>query len=323
MNNDIKNIFDFDAKVEYILNEKYADITKETIKQTQYMNSKNINENFESIEISINVLYEKTRLIDEIMEYAKIYVENNITESISECKAILNEIEKMNDINFSETKNFRIITVPMVNNEIAQYLDRDGSQIKMCEVYNGVISLSGNIKNSILIASYTVSSSEQVYERNNPDFNNKEAYRTNFLLDGSVKGGVFETITFNFDKTVDINSMKVKLSNCNAYNIVYVFEDNTEMYDTYLTGIIPEKSVASIKLIINCGNYVIQKVDSVIRDNAFDLLDDYVDTDSDQIVNKEDKDLSINYNKELADYINQLIKEGVNNDRYNDRFSEF
>lgn len=273
---DIKNIFDFESKVELLISTD--DQIKNDMKyQNKFMNSEIADFNFNKIENNLNTLYERIRSLEELIDYAKMYVGNEIDEVISDCRGLLNEIENMNDLSFNDAKNYTITNVPLINNDSAQYVDRDGSSLKTCEVYNNIISLSGTVKDNIEINTVTTKSTEQVYE-NNPDaLVNGEPYRTHYLLDNVAKNGITETITLNFNGVKNINSIKVKLSNCKIDGIIYIHEDNTESYDSNTStakGIIPNRTVKAIKLLINANTYTPKTVVvNTTEANRFDSLE--------------------------------------------------
>ena len=171
---DIKNIFDFESRIEFLLKSYDEDIIDNIKKQEDFLDSEIANDNFSKIENYLNDMYEKVRVLEEVIDYAKIYVNNEIDTTITECRDLLNEIENMNDSIFNDSKNFSIINVPLSNNNIEQYSDRDGSSLKMCEIYNNIISLSGTVKNTIDIKNVSVKREEQAYESNYKELINGE-----------------------------------------------------------------------------------------------------------------------------------------------------
>lgn len=314
---DIKNIFDFESKVNF-LTESYTENISDNIKhQNSFMNSEIANNNFTEIENNLNALYERIRVLEELIDYAKIYVNNEIDGVITECRGLLNEIENMNDMHFNDMKNYTVLNVPLINNDSAQYTDRDGTSLETCEIYNNIISLSGTVKDIADIKTVSVSSTEQVYENNPDDLVNNNVYRSHYLLDNVASNGVTETITISFGEAKNINSIKIKLSNCNAYGIIYVHEDNTETNDTIAAkGIIPAKTVKAIKLLINSSNYVSKIITvNATAENKFDMLDkawnEYHETIKEQdIINSQNE-----YKAQMSAYLDEILKGGIKYDK--------
>lgn len=272
---EITNIFDFDSRIKYLNDTSISkDITSSIKEQSNYMSSKDVNSNFSFIEDSLNSLYERFRVLEECIEYAKIYVNNEIDTAISDCKSVLNEIEKLNDMYISENSYYTVTNVPLQNNDIAQHTDRDGTVLQKCSTYNYLITLSGTVKEKIAINSILVNSTNQIYENNQDSLKVGSPYRTQYFLDDIPNDGVTETITINFEGVKTINSIKFALSNCDILSIIYVYDDNTETIEEDLSsGIIPAKLVKSVKLKINSKNYSVQTVSvRANTDNFFDRL---------------------------------------------------
>lgn len=269
---DIKNIFDFESKIDLLIDSNVDEMIGSIDKQGEFMNSTLANQNFEKIENSLNQLYENVRTLEELIDYAKIYVNSEIDSVIVECRGLLNEIENMNDLTFNGSKNYTTINVPLLNNDVAQYTDRNGESLSTCEIYNNVISLSGNKKDEAIINKVTVDCVEQVYENNPDDLINGESYRTHYFLDEIPKNGVTETVTFNFKSLKAINSIKMKLSNCKVTGIIYIHENNTETYDADIfSGIIPNRAVKAIRLLINSSTYETTDITVQVTDeNAYE-----------------------------------------------------
>lgn len=302
-----KNIFDFEEKISFILNNNNDLIIQDMANQNEYLNSDSINSNFKYIEESLDSLYEKIRVLEEAIDYAKVYINKEISSIFTECKNTLNEIEKMNDLNFLEVKNYRIINIPLVNNKVTQYMDRDGKVLKTCDIYNGIISLYGTIKNSVPIDNYSILSYQQVYERNNPNFNNGEYYRTHYIMDEVIENGVNEQFIINFKNPVNVNSIKVKLSNCQISKIVFIHEDNTELHSFGISTTMPIKKIKSARVTINSKTYETKKM--LIQYNAsnyFELVEAGKRLINSMIKDRDEKDLIEEYKSSLNEEIEIL-----------------
>lgn len=314
---EIKNIFDFESKVDFLKTSYKENISDNIKHQNSFMNSEIANNNFVEIEDSLNILYERIRVLEELIDYAKIYVGSEIDGVITECRGLLNEIENMNDMHFNDIKNYTVLNVPLVNNDSATYTDRDGSPLETCEIYNNIISLSGAVKDSVDIKTVTVNSTEQVYE-NNPDaLMNNGAYRAHYLLDDIVPNGVTETVVLNFGEPKNINSIKIKLSNCEVYGIIYVHEDNTETNDSAaVKGIIPNRTVKAIKLLINSRNYVVKVITvNATAENKFDALDQAWIKYSETIKEQDTANSQSEYKAQMSAYLEEIFKGGTKHDQ--------
>ena len=75
--------FDFSEKIKYLL-DNTKDIYLE--KQNLYLNSNIINNNFKTIENELNFMYEKTRILEDIIDYMKLYINNEIENYMLDCR---------------------------------------------------------------------------------------------------------------------------------------------------------------------------------------------------------------------------------------------
>ena len=93
----IKDSIDFDYAIKQITKE----LQPEIIYQDKIMESGKLNRTFSEIETSLNTLYEKTRYVEDAIEYAKIFLDTKIRDFDAEITSIMEEIEDVTDI----TKN--------------------------------------------------------------------------------------------------------------------------------------------------------------------------------------------------------------------------
>lgn len=308
---DIKNIFDFESKIEFLLNNLDLNIDTQIKMQDDILDSSIANHNFEAIEENLNNLYENIRVLEEIIDYAKVYINNEIDETITECRDLLNEIETMNDLAFSDSKNYISINIPLINNNVAKHTDRDGSSLKTCETYNGLISLSGEIKNNINPSTISFKRSEQVYDHNQSDLIDKKVYRSRYLLDSVAKNGVLEEITFNFKNTVEINTISFKLSNCSISGITYIYEDNTESFsDNVVTGVIAAKKIKGLKLNICCKAYSSEMIQLSSNTANTDSITTALNNLNQTIKEREDSLSSTEYKVNFCDELENIYMKG-------------
>jgi|GEM_PF-5733477 hypothetical protein len=310
---DIKNMFDFESKIDFLLKSYDENIIDNIKHQESFLDSETANNNFSKIENYLNDMYEKVRVLEEVIDYAKIYVNNEIDTTITECRDLLSEIENMNDNIFNDSKNFKIINVPLSNDDVEQSPDRDGTSLKICEIYNNVISLSGTIKNTIDIKDVSVKREEQAYESNYKELLDGEPYRVHYLLDAICKNGVSETIKFDFSEPREINSIKIKLSNCKITDIIYMHEDNTETIDSDISkGVIPVRTVKGIKLALNSTNYSPKSLSvSTTENNKFEDLDKAWKEYHEEVKEKDYTYSKSEYKNQMCNYLEEIYLKEV------------
>lgn len=278
MDDNIKNSFDFEYKVNFIIdnNNNNNAISNDLLEQKIITDSSTMNYNLSIIEEYINKLYEKIRILEEVMSYAQVYMQNEIDKTIKECKSLLIEIENMNINTFNNANKYTIINIPFTNNEQAQFLDRDGAQLKPCEPVNGLLSLSGAGIKYINIKDVNINSNLQVYERNSEALKINDIYRTHYITESLIDIGIIEKITFSFESPQIINNINFKFSNCHMNKIIYIYEDNTieeKSIDELYSNVIAERNVKAIEVFILCNNHKRIRAVAPIRNQTSNYID--------------------------------------------------
>ena len=268
----VKNMninFDFSEKIKYLLdNTKSISLEK----QNMYLNSNIINNNFKIIENELNSMYEKTRILEDIIDYMKLYINNEIENYMLDCRNLLKDIEVLSDINLKEEINYTAINVPFIYNTL-EYIDRDGTVLKNCDIYNNKIVLSQNKDITVQINSVSIVRNEALFnlETINDNKDNiiyNKPYLIEYELDSIVNNGINELIRLNFNKEEIINTVRIDLINCNLKSIRYIYANNIiEEEENLNTENIENKKIIGIEFLINASNYDINKKNININTN--------------------------------------------------------
>ena len=268
----VKNMninFDFSEKIKYLL-DNTKNISLE--KQNMYLNSNIINNNFKIIENELNSMYEKTRILEDIIDYMKLYINNEIENYMLDCRNLLKDIEVLSDINLKEEINYTAINVPFIYNAL-EYIDRDGTVLKNCDIYNNKIVLSQNKDITVQINSVSIVRNEALFnlETINDNKDNiiyNKPYLIEYELDSIVNNGINELIRLNFNKEEIINTIRIDLINCNLKSIRYIYANNIiEEEENLNTENIENKKIIGIEFLINASNYDINKKNININTN--------------------------------------------------------
>ena len=266
----VKNMninFDFSEKIKYLL-DNTKNISLE--KQNMYLNSNIINNNFKIIENELNSMYEKTRILEDIIDYMKLYINNEIENYMLDCRNLLKDIEVLSDINLKEEINYTAINVPFIYNTL-EYIDRDGTVLKNCDIYNNKIVLSQNKDITVQINSVSIVRNEALFnlETINDNKDNiiyNKPYLIEYELDSIVNNGINELIRLNFNKEEIINTVRIDLINCNLKSIRYIY-NTIEEEENLNTENIENKKIIGIEFLINASNYDINKKNININTN--------------------------------------------------------
>ena len=116
----IKSSIDFDQAILKITNAVEPNI----ISQGEILEINKFNTSFMEIEATLNTLYDKTRYLEDSIQYAKTFLETKNKDFNNEMQSIIKELESLLDM----TKNLAYISynVPLKQNNIV-INDRDST----------------------------------------------------------------------------------------------------------------------------------------------------------------------------------------------------
>lgn len=282
----MENKFDFNKNLEFLINTTVD--TSKAVEQDKILNSKNYNDTFQMIEDSLNLLYEKTRTIQNLIDYSNSFIKNEIDETITECKSLLDNIENNRDLmKDSAYINYNV----KLQSIFDTYADRNNSPIKGVEMHNGVITLSNNVIEEIEFNNIVVESKSSTNNILNTaeDIIFDRNYRTFYMFDRTQKNSIQEKITIHLGKVKTINKINLIPSNCTIKSLELTLEDNSiEVIQGYDINLIRNRNVKNITINIECKNYMISQVNyNEVKDkNFWDLIED-IKNDENLIVDKE------------------------------------
>lgn len=265
------DFFDLDESIDFLVN---SNIDENISEQKKYLDSSILNDNFKIIENKINKCYEKFRMLEDVINYAKTYINNEINQIIEECRNTIKEVENMNDLYSKVYNNYILINIPLINNDNEQFTDRDNTILPKCGISNKALTMTSDINATAAINNISILRNEQNSYNNEDEIILNKPYRSEYLLDHISEDGVEEIININFKEVYSINTLKIKTSNCNVKHIIYIYENNEETVNEDITNeIFSTVKVKSIKIPIVCKNYTIEQFENKIKvDTAFELI---------------------------------------------------
>lgn len=259
MDNDIK--FDFDKNIKYLLETNLSTAIKNNIiNQDKILNSKDFNTTFDSIQNSLEFLYEKNRVLEDVIRYSNLYLKNEINNSITECKTLLASIEEDRDM----TKNNSYIkySVPFISGA-NNYIDRDNTGISGSVLYEDKLTLANtNINDYSPIAINIVKTAENnnIFDTSGELINNN-AYRTFYMFDSPQGNDISETLTLILDKPSKINKINFGISNCIIDDISFILEDDSTYSIGTHIGLFKTLIVKQVIIKIKSKNYIMSQID--------------------------------------------------------------
>lgn len=218
---------DFNSSLKFLFHDLVTFNNFELDKQEKYLDSEKYDNAFEKVETSLDRLYEKTRVLEDIIAYTKDFLEQTVIEYESECNDLLKAIEsKRDDL---KTRSYITIDVPF-KESLTTYIDRNEIRINDAAIYDKKVTIKEGKKEEVNIDNFTVKRNNVNYEDNIEELNNSP-YRTYYLLDEPAKAGVKEDLTANMKDGGTINSIEIKNTNCIVANVKYNLKNGSIEYE--------------------------------------------------------------------------------------------
>ena len=246
----INDAIDFDYAINQIIKN-----TSPTIHlQADVLNSENMNNSFAEIENTLNILYEKTRYLEDAIAYTKTFLETRISDFNNQVSSVLHEIE--NTVDAAKNLSYISYNVPFVENK-RSIIDRDG-----ITNLNPLI-----IKNKNLTLDYLLDENKEyniwtrvadsIPYKDNINKIVSENYRTIYLEEKLQSTGMKETIYTYFEEPTLVNDLNIEPVNCVIQNLrfglVNGLEDVIEFYNIDMP--IAPRVCTYIKFDLVCTNY--------------------------------------------------------------------
>jgi hypothetical protein len=251
----LKTAIDFEESIQFLNAGINADTFNNFKYQTTAMDSDDFNLTMKDIESKLNLLYEKSRILEDILTYTKTFIQQNIDSSNKECRDILNDIEHTRDEMKSKTGSYMSYNIP-ISDSTGSYADRDRTELPHCNILDSMATLSGIINTDINIKDIKKTSSSVPYRSNIEDLKQNKAYRVYYFLDEQVSGGLEETIKVTFATPVLVNYLDIVPANCKITKITYTLSnDALESQNMKDIGIMKDRLVKVIEFDIVASLY--------------------------------------------------------------------
>lgn len=237
------------------------------------LSSSEYNSNMSIIELRLNVLYQKIKYMQELVDYTKNYVISEIKNRNEEFKEKLKIISEVTDIYRDQSSVAQIVYLTQCSEQIT---DRDGSVVKPMIISDKKLVPPGNTVSSLRINSIVNNSSAIKYSSNYENLKNGEAGSAIYLSDNIMAGGLDENVNIQFDEGSSINYIDIPVINGDiaTYEITYTNDSKKEI--TPLDKYIEAADIKEILIKIKSRNYteINQQVSKEKRGSIFDSTDD-------------------------------------------------
>lgn len=264
------NTIDFDYSISKVIENTVISLDY----QGGRLNSSNMNASFAAIEKDLNTMYEKTRYLQDAIDYSKTFLELKIKDYKGYISSVVKNIEDIRDLN----KNMSYMEYPVkfIANRI-KLNDRDNSLKSSCDIKDDKLVIGNKTDIEIPFKSCTRKNDYIPYHENLSDISN-DPYRTVYIEQKVISNGMKEHIVINFSEPVTMNYINIEPINATVENLRYVYINGFEDYITSDTGITNTKIISSIKFDLVCKSYSISTYSinkAKITDNLWNKIKEF------------------------------------------------
>lgn len=225
-------------------------------KQNEYLSSERFNDSLLSIQQNLDILYEKTRYLEDSIDYARTFLDQKVTAYSNRINTIIDSISDISNIN----KNMSYLDYPIAfKANTVDHTDRNKNyKVKPCSI-NGndkVLTLSTSAKQTYPFTSITRTAQQVPYDSNIHDIPKGDKYRVLYIEDKPFPDGAVEAFSCYLSYPLEVNYVNIAAVNCAATNITLVYPNGvTELIDP-MTGINTEsRMVTHVNFNLQCTAY--------------------------------------------------------------------
>ena len=292
----INDYTNFDYNIDQLTKPIDLDIKK----QGNVLDSDKFNSSLLSIQKNLDVLYEKTRYLEDSIDYARTFLDQKITAFNNRATSIIKSIEDIKSIN--KNMSYLEFSVPFQKNTIDSTDRNKDYKVEPCDLNgdNKVLTLSAHANKTYKLSSINKTSVTVPYDSNVNDIINGEKYRAIYIEDRIQKDGINENYTCYLPYAMEVNNIDIVPVNCTVNNITLVYPNGiTELLDNKITGInTNSRMITHFTFNLKCTTY--ETVEYVLdkelanADNIWDELKTF--------------EYNLNFNKDTKVEIEALIE---------------
>lgn len=271
----LKDTIDFD----YAINQLEQPIDLNIKYQNRILNSEAFNSSLQSIEANLNTLYEKTRYLEDTIEYTEAFLMSKINEYTNRINASIKSIEDIS--NTSKNMGYIEYIVPFIENKISIPDRNKNYKVNSCALSNDKLVLADRISETYEYNSILCRGEQKPYASNIEELSLKskftDKYRAIFIEELPVTDGIQQTLTVNLPYVREVNEIDIKPVNCKVEELELVYLNGIKEYiGDYASSKLPySRMVTNIKFNIKCSSYdiVTYELDAeLLTDNIWSEL---------------------------------------------------
>lgn len=218
---------------------------------SEIMKSEEYNNSCEVIELRLNVLYEKIRILEELHDFIKDYVDKEISDKQSQYKEKLKIISDLSDQ--YRDSSFVAQLVPFIlSTETVK--DRDGTALTKMILNDNKIEVPGTSTTKATIESVNVNTKNICYSNTLDNLTKNETGEIVLIDETSETGGACADIIINFADPIDCNYLNLSPVNGTISDVKLITKENAVIEDTSEDSYMPEQTIIGIKATISTKN---------------------------------------------------------------------
>lgn len=193
--------------------------------QPTTLHADSYNKTMANIEQSLGDLYVKTRMLEDIADYTKSFLNNEVMHRKVDLFDLLKNAERQRDS--LKRKGYVLREVPLKETR-SDYpkRDRDGQEIRGAVTSNQLVSIAGAEITTIPLGAMTNEQEQVSFASNKDDILKGTPYRAFYMLDAPATNGVTEKFTFHFnEKGQYITNVDVETSSCTLSGVRLLDEE--------------------------------------------------------------------------------------------------
>lgn len=270
----INDYTNFDYNIEQLTKNISLDIKK----QYSVMDSDSFNSSLLSIQNNLDILYEKTRYLEDSIDYARAFLDQKISDFENRISSTIKSIEDIKSIN--KNMSYLDFAVPFQKNSVDSTDRNKDYKVSPCDLNKNskVLTLSAHANQSYNFTSINRTCDTIPYDSNIEDVINGEKYRAIYIEDRPKANGIVEHYSCYFPYAMEVNNIDITPVNCKVNNVTLVYPNGiTELFDSEATGInVTSRMATHFTFDLKCTSYeVVEYVldkDLANADNVWDNI---------------------------------------------------
>lgn len=272
----IKDYTNFDYNIDQLTKPIDLDIRK----QERILDSEKFNTSLLSIQKNLDTLYEKTRYLEDNIDYARTFLNQKINSFSDRINTIITSVSDISNIN--NNLSYLDYAIPFKQNTVDTTDRVKDYKVKPCSISgpDKVLTLSNSVNKGYNVTSVTRVCQQVPYDSNIDELNRGEKYRVIYIEDKPFTDGAIETFTCYLPYSSEVNYVDVKSVNCNTENIQLVYPNGVVETIDSLTGINTESRMTThVRFNLRCVAYdtveYVLDESLVNEDNIWDSINEY------------------------------------------------